>query len=55
MGQSVKNLRCNWCDLNHEDNMQRWDANTIQTIGSKLFDKIHKRKKHSHHNNEIHL
>ena len=34
--------------------MQRWDANTMQTIGSKLFDKIHKRKKHSHHNHEIH-
>lgn len=35
--------------------MQRWDANTMQTIGSKLFDKIYKRKKHSHHNNEIHF
>ncbi len=35
--------------------MQRWDANTMQTIGSKLFDKIHKRKKHSHHNHEIHF
>src|SRR3990167_3992826 len=35
--------------------MKRWDANTIQSIGSKLFDKIHKRKMHSHHNHEIHF
>jgi retron-type reverse transcriptase len=35
--------------------MQRWDANTMRDIGEKLFDKIHRRKMHSHHNHDIHF
>lgn len=34
--------------------MKRWDSNQMLDIGKKLFAKIHKRKYHSHHNNEIH-
>ena len=35
--------------------MNRWDMGNMFIIGSKLFDKIHKRKMHSHHNHEIHF
>lgn len=35
--------------------MQRWDANTMNDIGAKLFDKIHRKKMHSHHNHDIHF
>jgi len=35
--------------------MQCWDANTMQNIGAKLFDKIHRRKMHSHHNHDVHF
>lgn len=35
--------------------MQRWDANTMHDIGTKLFDKIHRKKMHSHHNHDIHF
>jgi hypothetical protein len=34
--------------------MKRWDANQMLDIGKKLFAKIHKRKYHTHHNNEVH-
>ena len=35
--------------------MNRWDMSHMYIIGKKLFDKIHKRKMHSHHNHEIHF
>lgn len=35
--------------------MQRWDANTMSDIGAKLFDKIHRKKMHSHYNHDIHF
>lgn len=34
--------------------MKRWDVNQMLDIGKKLFAKIHKRKYHTHHNNEVH-
>lgn len=34
--------------------MKRWDTNQMLDVGKKLFAKIHKRKYHAHHNNEIH-
>jgi RNA-directed DNA polymerase len=34
--------------------MKRWDISHMLEIGRKLFTKIHKKKKHVHHNNEIH-
>ena len=35
--------------------MKRWDVREMLDIGKKLFAKIHKRKYHAHHNNEIHF
>lgn len=35
--------------------MQRWNVNIMRDIGAKLFDKIHRRKMHSHHNHDIHF
>ena len=35
--------------------MKRWDVSQMLDIGKKLFAKIHKRKYHAHHNNEIHF
>ena len=35
--------------------MHRWNANTMNDIGAKLFDKIHRKKMHSHHNHDIHF
>jgi RNA-directed DNA polymerase len=34
--------------------MKRWNAAEMLEIGKKLFAKIHKRKYHANHNNEIH-
>jgi retron-type reverse transcriptase len=34
--------------------MKRWNSDQMLEIGKKLFAKIHRQKKHSHHNNEIH-
>lgn len=34
--------------------MKRWDVRQMLDIGKKLFAKIHRRKYHAHHNNEIH-
>lgn len=35
--------------------MHRWNAHTMNDIGAKLFDKIHRKKMHSHHNHDIHF
>lgn len=35
--------------------MKRWHAAEMLEIGKKLFAKIHRRKRHSHHNHEIHF
>lgn len=35
--------------------MKRWNTGEMLDIGKKLFAKIHKRKYHAHHNNEIHF
>lgn len=34
--------------------MKRWNMDHMLEMGKKLFAKIHKRKYHAHHNNEIH-
>jgi RNA-directed DNA polymerase len=38
-----------------ECDVDRWNGHNMFIIGSNLFDKIHKRKMHSHHNHEIHF
>jgi RNA-directed DNA polymerase len=35
--------------------MKRWNFADMLDIGRKLFEKIHKRKYHAHHNHEIHF
>lgn len=35
--------------------MKRWNVGEMLEIGKKLFAKIHRRKYHAHHNNEIHF
>lgn len=35
--------------------MKRWDASQMLDVGKKLFAKIHKRKYHAHHNNDVHF
>ena len=35
--------------------MHRWDADTMYDIGRRLFDKVHRRKMHNHHNHDIHF
>lgn len=34
--------------------MKRWDEMQMNLIGRTLFAKIHRRKKHSHDNHEVH-
>jgi len=35
--------------------MKRWDAGQMLDVGRKLFAKIHRKKYHANHNNEIHF
>ena len=35
--------------------MKRWHMPDILAIGRKLFEKIHKKKYHAHHNHEVHF
>ena len=35
--------------------MKRWDTEQMLDIGRKLFSTIHKRKRHAHHNNNVHF
>jgi transposase len=35
--------------------MKRWNVAEMLEIGKKLFAKIHKQKKHAHHNHELHF
>ena len=34
--------------------MKRWNIEDMQAIGRELFAKVHKQKRHTHHNHEIH-
>jgi RNA-directed DNA polymerase len=35
--------------------MKRWDVGQMLDIGRTLFAKIHRQKKHAHHNHDIHF